>query len=336
MQGRILIFIQASADFTFAVNLSKQFSEENSHILIVIQNDDLYKVTKNYFKNYSQVKLILISHRGISIKTPWLSIKTRLSVKRQLKEQLQVYLPYSKIYFFSRFYDYTTAFIIHELQKIGNASIYYVDHYDSISLRNNNDPHTNFLKSLRYKVLAQFITVLFQVKFISRYKNKPLEWDLSRIEYKRISHKKIIKTDHEKLNLNIPENSILFLISPDELNMIETESVEYLKIQILKLKTKGYKLILKGHPRLGSPSSISDVFDIILDHTIPAEVINFEKIIALYGIISTALIYIDCNHSLKRYTFINQLSFLDISRKEFFENYLKSLSIQEEKELNFI
>ena len=136
------------------------------------------------------------------------------------------------------------------------------------------------------------------------------------------------------------DNTILFLLSPVEINMLKKSSIKKIKKMLLELKSKKFRLVLKGHPRLGFPEGLENYFEVIVPNHIPSEFINYKNINITIGIISSSLNYIVSVPEAKVYSIIDFLDFKIPEKRIFYKKYLTELSdskiifLEENKLLN--
>lgn len=331
--NRYLIIVQAPADVKYSLEILNKLGSksENSILILVLGFPAISKLLIQFFKNNKNIEV----HNLKRLKFNFFNPISLIQVNKILNSALvQFKRKFNEIYFFSKYYDYTCAFLISQLTKEFKSKIFYVDHYDSVSIKDNVSYSFNPYKRLKYKIISLIISFTFQIKFVSRHPVKPLEWNLKSISY---NNYKFSSFNYElpKIHSGLKENSVLFLLSPGEIKMLSKSSKSVLKDLIKNLKSKNISLVLKGHPRMGTPKEFKYLFESELDHSIPIELVDFKNVKMIVGIISTALIYIETNNEVQRISLIDFLEFKDKSKKEYFKMYLKNVSKSKKQKIEF-
>jgi hypothetical protein len=102
------------------------------------------------------------------------------------------------------------------------------------------------------------------------------------------------------------KNNILFFISPCEDSIFD---VNYYNITIIELLTLlkeiGYKISIKGHPRLATPSSIEEMADFIIPNYVPGEFINLNHYTICLGVNTFLMAYYSKFKTIPIFSLIN-------------------------------
>lgn len=322
MKYDILLFVQAAADLRYALDIIDK--NRNKKIqLYVIHVKGVYDYVSSL--NLQNVKIKFQDYFSLKVK----DVRTYLKVKKQLnifwKKEFSGN-SYEVIYFFSRFYDFHTASII---VKLGNKNIIYYDHYDTSSIINDKKIDKFSLLYLKNKYIAFVVSLVSGTDFISVYRKRYLEFNYKKYGIERHLITKQVKVNKEfkyKANGIEHSNSVVFLLSPDELNMVNKKSLLKLKEIILFLKNEGYKLYLKGHPRLGTPQLFIELFDKEIPNYVPTEFLLYKEFSFTIGVISSGLVYPSLLNNRKVYSVVNLLEFNNNEDKRFFSDFLKEHS----------
>lgn len=257
-----------------------------------------------------------------------------IKFKRSLNDLLlnELNNSYENVFFFSKYYDYPTAYIVSKLSN-SSKNIYYFDHYDSLSVKDNPSRKFNITSKIKYRWICLTIFLLFRVEFKSIYRNKPLEWVFNSNKIKYISNN--ITPSFKKINLNIEPNSILVLMSQAELDMLSIKGRIDLSQLLDQLKSLKKPIIIKGHPRTGTPNLLYSYANFEIENYIPIEVVELLNVNTIFGIITTALACHKDLKKIKRISFIDLLQFKDEIRKKFFKRYLINLGKEHDLDINF-
>jgi hypothetical protein len=322
MKYDILIFVQAAADLRYALDIIDK--NRNKKIqLYVIHVKAIYDFVSSL--NLQNVKIDFQDYFSFKVKDvrTYLKVKKKLSVfwKKEFSGN-----SYEAIYFFSRFYDFHTASII---VKLGNKNVIYYDHYDTASIINDQKVDKFSLLYFKNKYIAQVVSLISGADFISVHRKRYLEFNYKKYGIERRLITKLVKVNTEfKYSTTRSEqsNNVIFLLSPDELDMITKDAHLKLKEIIFFLKNQGYKLYLKGHPRLGTPEFYLDFFHEEIPNYVPTEFLSYEEFSFTIGVISSGLVYPSLLNEHKVYSVVNLLEFNINKDKRFFSDFLKEHS----------
>lgn len=322
MKYDILIFVQAAADLRYALDIIDKNRNKKVQLYIIHVKGIFDFVSSLSLEN---VQIYFQDYFGLKIK----DFRTYLKVKKKLSffwEKEFSGNNYDLVYFFSRFYDFHTASII---VKLDSKKIVYYDHYDTTSIINDQEVGKLSLAYFKNKYIALVVSLISNANFISIYRRRYLEFNYNKYGIERYLNTEQIKVNKQfKYRISKPKlkNKIVFLLSPDELNMITKDALLQLKEIIFFLKKEGYILCLKGHPRLGNPELFSDLFDEYIPNYVPTEFLYYTEFKFAIGLISSGLVYPSLLKQFKVYSVVNLLEFNNEKDKRFFSNFLKEHS----------
>lgn len=319
-----IIIIQASADLQHALFLYDQYKNENIKICVIN-----VKSIHDYLLQLSLVNVTLVFYPYIEfkIKNPLTYIAARKKMQKIWHRDFKTDTV-DNVYFFSRFYDWFTASLIVNFLKQGGSRIFYYDHYDDKSVKNDVLIDNVSIEGVKLKLRALIHSYIAKAKMEAHHQIRNLEFAFKKYDIKKIipSNDIIVNEDYlYQLNVKT-QKGILFFLSPGEIEMLDDRSKIILKKIINSLKKEGCFLMLKGHPRLGNPTEFVPFFDQIIPETIPSEFIDYNGILKTVGIISTALNFATSKPKVEVISLINVLPFKEENKKQFYLNYLKELS----------
>lgn len=317
--SNINIFCQAPGDLIHSIALYDKY-KFNSKITIYCINT---KSTYEYFKSLKlKIKLVYIPYNI------FISSKNPLSVFIARNKLLKLYNSHlllksnETVYFFSIWFDWITFYLIGKLSK-ENEIIYY-SHYKSVS----EIGKLNFSLKEKYQLYLHYLATGIKFKFTEETNTKRLLF-----LYKAFGIKKKIAADvnHTLLepyllkfnNLNL--NSILLIESKIEFGSIFIDYKTEMSNLFSYLKKKGFKIYIKGHPRLGLTKELEKMSDYIIPNQIPSELLDIKKFSKIIGVDSYSLAYLSkIRHSV--YSVINILSVSNKNEKNRIQNYLATNS----------
>ena len=153
------------------------------------------------------------------------------------------------------------------------------------------------------------------------HRKRYLEFNYKKYGIERRLITKLVKVNTEfkySTTRSKQSNSVVFLLSPDELDMITKDALLKLKEIIFFLKNQGYKLYIKGHPRLGTAELYLDFFHEEIPNFVPAEFLSYKEFSFTIGVISSSLVYPSLLNEHKVYSLVNLLEFKINKDKHFF------------------
>lgn len=336
MKYDIVIFVQASADLRHALTIYEK--NKGKHLLICVVHVNLiYDFASKLSLVNTDVKFF--SYVNINMKNPFSYKKSKNDLKNVWQNNFQA-LEIKEVYFFSRFYDWFTAGLIGFFLNKKNANVFYYEHYDDASVLNDSKISRFSKNGLKSFIISKILSYVSNVNIGSQYSIRNIEFN-----YRKYSIQKFIPYTaliNDEFLFNINKNNvktILFLLSPAEINMLQEYSIEKIKNILLELKKQKIRLVLKGHPRLGLPEGFESFFESLVPNYIPSEFINYKNIHVTIGIISSGLNYVVSIPNTRVISIIDFLEFKVSEKKFFYRQYLTELSLNKmhfAEESNFI
>lgn len=320
-ENKIIIFCQAPADIPYVLSLYEKYKDEKLIFVYVINVENVFKFIQGLNLNLSA--LIFIPYVLGTFKSVFQIIKERKRIKA-LKKQYFDFVINTDVYFFSRFEDWLTSSFLVGLEK--RNSIYYIDHYDfsaEIFVKRKLNFKLLILKIVYYSLTnanfkLEIIEKLpeFQFQKYRIVKQKP---ELNMDVFNKYSYKIDVVDDTNPI--------VLFFISPCEIVIYDCESHDEIQLQIVRLlKQLNWKVIVKGHPRLGVPENVMDLVDVQIPSYVPAEFVQIENVSMCLGIITSALAHFAQNTVAPTYSLLNLFQFKDSNSANQYKGYLSRLS----------
>ncbi len=326
----ILIFIQAAGDTVYALDLLKKNKGKRIH-LCVVNVSDIYK----YLKDLSLDKTVLdfFPYVDLHHKNPVSIYNSRRVINKIYRDKFKNN-HYNEIVFFSRFFDWFSPTIVAKYLKGNKVKVSYLNYNDHIAVK--TDKHLT-ITSKGYLARNYFISIvklITGVRYFAKYKLRTIEFDYKYYGIKsEIIKKTIYVPDEYKVRFNcLNANSILFLISPVELDFITLDSRRELELLLRGFAELGYKPVVKGHPRLGVPQEVKDSFEEILPCEIPIELIDLTNVRFVLGIISSGLCSLVYEKGIQVYSLLNVFEF---KNREVVDGYRSFLTERSDKKLIF-
>lgn len=301
----IVLFSQSSADIQYVLSLYKANKSNNIKIIVI----NVYNNYK-FFKNLN-LKAELFFIPTVSLKNIYKYTLLLFKIKRFYKEHFFA-LKDTDIYFFSKNYDYTTAYFVEKLSKCNKVKFIDIN-------KSKYDVKNNILNSIKIFILKSSlgIKVYFDsYSYIYKLNNKIelLEMDILNSELNEF-----------KYNVNTKKNTKKNLL------FFESDSSSYDWFQnyskdlkyIMDILVKNYNIFVKPHPRLGYTKLLNEYNVTFIDDFIPSELLYLEKFNIVIGVETSSLATINFE---KTYSLINLFEYNDLSRKQYIMSYLKNLS----------
>ena len=121
------------------------------------------------------------------------------------------------------------------------------------------------------------------------------------------------------------EHSVLFFTEPYR-NKFQTED-DYMRLNkliIIELQKKGYKVGVKGHPRIGLPNGIRNLADFEVESYLPAEFIDMKSYDFVIGFVSTSIS--SASNQIPAYSVLPMCQIIDEKQVDYWYDYLNTLS----------
>jgi len=327
-ENKIIIFCQAPADIPYVLSLYEKHKEKKVISVYVINVENVFIFIKGL--NLNLHALVFIPYALTSFKNIFEIIKERQRIKALTKQYFNFVIN-TDIYFFSRFEDWLTASFLNVLEK--KNSIFYIDHYDNSAILFSKKEKT--IKVKIYGFILKYLTaVSFKLEIVEKLPEFPI--NRYRINRERVilNSDVFVKYSH---SVKIPfehKSNVLFFISECENTIFDSNFYnEKLKSIVTDLKTIGFNVVVKGHPRIGMPDSIKVLSDYELPSYVPAEFINIESFKFCLGLDTNAICYFAASKKIPTYSLIRMFPSIDINMIEILINFLKN---QSDNEIIFI
>lgn len=318
-KGKNIIFCQAMADIAYALQIIKLAGEQNC-VIYVTNVEYIYIYLKELCLNV--VDIIYIFPLKLNMAVPRSILKAKKDINDIWKKYFDTYTE-CKIYFFSTSYDYMTASIVKRLSQNKTNKVYYHNYYDTLT--SSLKPNGFSVKRYIFSYIFRYIT---GVQFIHNVRTNFPKFDISKYQIEELTVTK--KTEIEERYLykvqDAERYNILLFISPHEYDSLTEESRIVLINWLDAVKSKGYKIYLKGHPRLGEPEGILARTDETIPLYIPGEFIDYKFFSYVVGISSAALCYPAQRKIATVISLLNVLELKDSKMNEKLKKYIMSYS----------
>ena len=318
----LILFFQAPANLPY---LLKQYEENvgkrNIYIYVMnVEND--YKFIKSLNLKVKEIAFVPYEWLVPRYRRTWLSQYIRV---RKIYRQHFKWIKNASIYFYSAVSDWMTFYFIKEMSKSKSNEIIYADHYDMLEKRVENRPLNKAEKLER--LMYWFVTGIWmdfnfkQCMYAMPYQR----YNILKIEAEEINSTK----DYQYIpNTDTNRKNILYLSNPwsaDGHKAKETAALETVGF-IEYLKKKGFKFIIKGHPRLLLDDRFAKAADEVIPPYILSEFINVEKIDVILCVESSAAHYFTEYTNKPVYSLIYLYHSASIEKKDYYAQYLRDLT----------
>lgn len=319
----MFLFCQAPADVPYLLSIYKKYVGTLEITVCVINVQNTYKFIKGL--NLSLKGLIFIPYELSTMKN-W---KLVWEEKRRLKNLQQTYFKSEKpkiVYFFSRFEDWLTASFITHLAKSKHNIIYYYNHYDQVDVHYKRHTGLNLKNQLKLLMLYYITGACFKFEIIN--KQPEFVFDKVRILEKEAKLNPDVFEDYfHQIETSLSRKTILLFISSCDITLFNEEKYNMqVNVLIAFLKQLDYDVLIKGHPRIGSPKINDGIEVTFIPDYIPAEFIKIDPSVTIIGIDSFAIIKIAKEKNFKVISLLNMFEFLTDELKRTTFNFLSELS----------
>lgn len=323
-QDSVIIFCQAPADIPYFLTLYEKFNGKKKIYLYIINVKNNFKFIKSL--NLNLTSIIFIPYTHPSIKNPISLFKERKRINK-INQRNFNHIKNVEVYFFSIYEDWLTSAFISALSR--NNNVYYLNCYDTFA----SSIYVKKQISLNVFCLKIIYFFLTGINFRMSIKEKLPEFPFYKFGIKEISQSINIHL-YKKYNykLKVPQNALaaLILVNPCEKEIFSESTYNKTLLTTIKLlKESGWFIIVKGHPRLGTPKNINNLIDFEIPQYIPSEFINSANSIKLcLGIVTSALIHFAKNTDIPTYSLANIFEFVLPHLKNQFKYSLSEYSNQ--------
>ena len=319
--SKVIILVQAPADIPFALDLITKYNSFPIHVYVLnVENN--YKLLKHLFGDDIHIEYIPYPFVGY---TSLKKIKrTKIEFKQKWNEHFEP-INYNNtcVFFFSRFEDPFTCYLINKVSSREVSEIQYINHYDT-------SIHTiriqDFFRCVFFNIVLYYITrAIFKITDWGKFP------ELDVAHYKNIEEKKIKITDINLVRysqINYKQPAALFLVNPNY-NGGAYDYVDYiLKIKgiAIALKEKGAFIYVKGHPRMGLPEELDGIYDERIEDYIISELIDYSKFKIIIGCESTAIAHAAIEKKGATVSILNMLNVIDEVKVYRKQDYLRTQS----------
>ncbi|MCW3805812.1 hypothetical protein [Plebeiibacterium marinum] len=330
MEFDILIFIQAAGDTVYAMDLLEKNKGKRIH-LCVVNVANVYK----HLKDLSLDNLVVefFPYVNLHHKNPISIYNAKRSTNKIYRDKFKNN-QYREIVFFSRFFDWFTTTVIAKYLKSNKVKIRYLNYNDFVAVKSDEELTITSKGYFARQYYISIVKLITGVRYLSRYKTRTIEFDH---EYYKIESEII------KEAVNVPEeykvrfdflcaNTILFMISPVELDFITLGAKREIELFLRGLGESGYKPVVKGHPRLGIPKELKESFEGVVPCEIPIELIDLTNVKFVLGIVSSGLCTLVQEKDIQVFSLLNVLEF---KKQEVVEGYKKFLIERSDNKIKF-
>lgn len=328
--NKTIIFCQAPADIPYVLTIYEQQKGKSEVSIFVINVEGLFRFLTEL--NLELEQLIFIPYKLKNIKQIG-SLYTERNRINTIWQNHFSKIKEGKVYFFSRFEDWLTAAFIHRFTKQENIQIGYTDHYDSSAdLFKKNLNIT--LKNRIYLLILKYLTgvdfkILIREKLpefpVEKYSIQKVKAEVNNQLYSKYAFKSAV-LDGNALNL-------LLFVSPCDNTIFNPKFYNNRLIEIINiLKVNGFRITVKGHPRIGLPMQVKEVADYEIPSYVPGEFIDTNKFSICIGLDTTAICNFARNNILPTYSAIKLFPSV---KKEMIDSLIKYLRQQSNNKMLF-
>lgn len=290
--------------------------KENSHIVICVINVyNNYKLLK-YLNLNADIFFIDSIHYSLFKKPISFYKKLREYSTFFYKEVLNRYL-FDKVYYFSSFDDFITSYLI--IKFFNRTKIIFIDHYDYI------EQYHRINENIFWKIKLYAYKHLFNLKFrhqITTRGNLEFFYQDYNIARKTIAGN-VIETSLCLYKIDSKYNTV----KPKCLFYVDSDMGIPIQQSIIKILQQKYYVVIKGHPRKGTPNELVQIADGIIDEFIIGELLNKSNFDIIIGFYTTA-IAIDAKQHNRVYSLVYLIDKNDFIKENIFSliSYLDVLS----------
>jgi hypothetical protein len=319
MNDQAIIFCQAPIETAQVLYIYEKIKPQYKNIIIACLRTKSYIDFFKYMK--LEVQYIYIPEFIFSIKHILGNIKKISEIKHYAQT---ININESDIYFTSRF-DEQLAFLL--VYKKNNNKSYYI--YDKDTIWKLSNKYKMTLKQKLYDWYLKTITKAKLERFPTSESNALYNIPVEKMSNCQIIYNKIdsdfFKKHSYKIPNNITERTVIFYSEPYRFDFTSQDSYYEMNKRIVdSLHHKGYKVALKGHPRIGVPDNVMNMVDYIIPAFIPAEFINLKDFTFAIGFVSTSLS--DALREIPSYSVLKMCPIQNINNYNHFSSFLSELS----------
>ena len=313
------IFFQAPAELPYVIQLYDEY-KNTSHVKIVVVN---------VYSNFEFIKSLSLADVEIIFCECPLIHKRHIVFISSFKKYIHKFwdahldvISKGDVFFFSASFDWVTAYFVKNLSSKEGVKVHYAgfNTTEVILKESYENGIVNKGLSLKDYVLLCVLKAITGIWFDFLKKLPCISFPYFKygIDFKPI----LLQTDAiSPYKYDIPgatENCVLLFTttwvyeSEDVLIHVDRRVCEIIE----SIKSRGYQVVAKGHPRFGIAKCIEHTVDIVLPNYVPAEFINTRNIKLIIGINSAAIIYYAVHTDVKT---VSLLKMVDGISKELVE-----------------
>lgn len=320
---KVLFFCHAPTDVQYILSQIGQ-NEENEISVVVVNVESIY----NFFKrtNIKFKKLLFIPYTELNYRNPAYIINERKRIKDYYRNYLTDYKE-TEVFFYAIGYDWLSFYFLKRL-KLKNK-VYYVDYGKPKIL-----PISKLQLTQKFNLLAIWMITGLRLKYFLMIDNNAevlildyCSYGIAKIEpyLNREFIKKYVYKYHD-----IKPPSALILDSNMEGYNIYVNYKTDMKVILDTIKTAGYHIYVKPHPRQGHSYLIVPYATAFLPGEIPSEFLDVSDF--------TIVIKTDSQSTftLHRNNIWSVIDLIEYSNKELKQNYKKFIQEMDTNNLHFI
>lgn len=315
-----IIFCQSPANIAAVLNCYENELKENRNITIIIRN---VQNLKKFIDILNLNAEIIYFDDNFSLFREFFQIKKL--IKQKLKEFAFINNKGTNIFFTDICDDPLIGLY---LKKLNKCNIYWIKGPQIIGQLTNEDLSNGFAqKNLpsKYKIKEIILSLLYgySYKFIQR-EHWAITINIFKYKYPMIDYSDISVVDRFKMNvIDKKTKNVLFFTEPYR-NKFQTEE-NYNKLNTIiinELHKAGYKIAIKGHPRIGCQKDTLELADIEIPPFIPSEFLNFNQFEFAIGFASTALCF--SSQYIKSFSILPICEIIDRKEADYWFKYLSN------------
>tara|TARA_R110001599_G_scaffold326067_1_gene538481 strand:- start:6432 stop:7424 length:993 start_codon:yes stop_codon:yes gene_type:complete len=306
----VVIFVQASRDIVYALQLIEVYSDSPIKLFVV-----------DHLANYEMLKPLIPARvsihmiRNFKFNNPLYVLIDAMRLRGVFIKQF-LKLRSSKVFFFSNFFDYKTFYFVSELSKKNDVSM--IDHY---GVTRSSIPSLSLIDYIR-KIIIWLIT--FKAPSFTGEAHVPT-FNIERYGIKKVDDVEIVNSliakYQTKVHLNQKSIILFDLIDPEFLFSNYDDVID----SVIELFINaGFLVYIKPHPRAKiSESLLSRSAVHMFESNKPSELIDFSNFDYAVTAISAAMC--KCGVTKKLFSLVELLDFHNSDKKDEYKNYLKEL-----------
>lgn len=315
-----IIFCQSPANIVAVLNCYENELREKRNITIIIRN------TINIKKFIDILNLnakIIYFEDNFSLIKEYSKIKK--IVQQKIKELNIINNKYTHVFFTDICDDPLIGLF---LKKLGNCSIYWIKGPQIIGQLTNDELHKSLKQKnrpLRYKIREIIYSFLYgySYKFIQR-EHWAITINILKYKYKNIDYSNTSVIERFKVNLTDNQSkNVLFFTEPYRNKFQTKENYDQLNITTInELHKIGYKIAVKGHPRIGCQKEVLELADFEIQSFIPSEFLNYNQFDFAIGFTSTALCF--SSQFIKSFSILPMCEIINKKEADYWSNFLRN------------